>query len=720
MNRSATTLAVTAMLLVSSVLVAGGFGGVAAAAIVEPTEVDAPSPPESICAAEGLELRGKIDGGDLATQSEFTLDDGTELTVTDRYFKDDTEIVGIDFTSTATVGLVSVKGGQGSATNVYDYTGQAGGGVLGDTELYTAFNDRGVRAGISNVVFCGPSEDVTPTPDPVTVESTCTAEGGVLTVTNENDVAVDVTVNGPDEFEQTATLGAGENVSYDALADGAYTVTTSDDGVVVGEETLTLDCEEETPDPVAVTYRCTALGGELTVANDEDVAVAVTVNGPDEFEQVLTVEANSQQSLSDLTDGQYTVTSRTLAGDLLGQESVTFDCFEDPTPEPVSVTQSCVGADGLFAIANDNAVAVNVTVTGPEGFDETRTVAPGDDVLFVNLADGAYTVTTSVAGQQVGEEMLTVDCDEETPGAVSVLSQCTDMGGEFTVTNANDVAVNVTIDGPTISDQQVTLGAGEEWVVPDLADGEYTVTTSYRGQTVDERTVTVDCVEESYDPVSVTYECTAEGGAGTITNTNDVAVRVTVDGPDGYSVDRTLAPGQTISGSGLVDGEYTVTTSVDGEQVSQQTVVLDCVEAGDEAYQFDLAFGPVIEDLGDSPDAFYGTQERLMHAASFTSDGAGTGAHNVPDPGETARAASGSCDVRYSAIAYDADTGTATVTLTADEDCDGTTVTFAGYELPGDDTRFVRANASGQELVGYETVTLGAGETVTLTVSTDV
>jgi len=139
-------------------------------------------------------------------------------------------------------------------------------------------------------------------------------------------------------------------------------------------------------------------------------------------------------------------------------------------------------------------------------------------------------------------------------------------------------------------------------------------------------------------------------------------------------------------------------------------------EDGTRAFQIDVATGEVIEDLGASPDAFYRTQGRLLQAQSVLADGTVTNEVDVPD-GEVTRNLDG-CAVSYTPVSYDANSGQATLEVSVDDDadCEGVTLTLAGYELPGDNTTFVRADAADQELRDYRMVTLAAGESGTVTV----
>jgi len=140
------------------------------------------------------------------------------------------------------------------------------------------------------------------------------------------------------------------------------------------------------------------------------------------------------------------------------------------------------------------------------------------------------------------------------------------------------------------------------------------------------------------------------------------------------------------------------------------------VSADGSAYQIDVAAGEVIETLGDDEADFYGTQGRLLQAQTVLADGTVTGTHMVPTEEVTKRLAG--CDVTYTPVSYDGDTGEATLDVSVAEgaDCGGVTLTVAGYELPGDDTTFVREHANEQELVASQTVTLAPGDSELVTV----
>ncbi|MFC7156474.1 hypothetical protein ACFQPA_13575 [Halomarina halobia] len=170
-----------------------------------------------------------------------------------------------------------------------------------------------------------------------------------------------------------------------------------------------------------------------------------------------------------------------------------------------------------------------------------------------------------------------------------------------------------------------------------------------------------------------------------------------------------------------------VTVEHRGEVVATIDVKLVACDGGDggdghdgheNAYQVDLAYGEPIQNLGDSEDAFYGAQGRLITAASMTEDGEFTRTFRTAH-GEHRTAEHGECSVSYGEYDYDPETGVLSVDVSAGQDCDGVTLSLAGYELPDGTQEFVRDRADEQELVDSQTVTLDAGENATLEIDLD-
>ena len=113
------------------------------------------------------------DGVEVVTYTDVCGD--CDLTVT-YYFDDSGDLVSFDWESDCVVEVVIVKGGTGSAANVYDY----GAGASEDTGLQTPTGQE-----ISHITFCFPAEQPTPTPVEETPTPTPVEETPTPTPTDE-------------------------------------------------------------------------------------------------------------------------------------------------------------------------------------------------------------------------------------------------------------------------------------------------------------------------------------------------------------------------------------------------------------------------------------------------------------------------------------------------------------------------------------------------------
>ncbi|MFC7137330.1 hypothetical protein ACFQRB_14480 [Halobaculum litoreum] len=268
------------------------------------------------------------------------------------------------------------------------------------------------------------------------------------------------------------------------------------------------------------------------MTNPNDVPVVAVVEGPNDTVERVALdpagEANDSRRLVGLENGSYTV--RTLTADgrerEVGRERLAVDCpaaGDGPGLGPVETTVACDvdGDGGVLVVANPNDVPVQVVVVGPNDTDERATLGPAgedDDRLRLDgLVNGTYTVRTLTAedenGTEVGVEAVAVDCaptapdepdepDEPAPPVnlrpVGATADCDDDGGVLVVTNPNEVAVQVGVEGPGDTEERVTLDpAGEEddeLALDTLENGTYTVRT-LTGEDENVTEVGVDTVE---------------------------------------------------------------------------------------------------------------------------------------------------------------------------------------------------------------------------------
>ena len=172
------------------------------------------------------------------------------------------------------------------------------------------------------------------------------------------------------------------------------------------------------------------------------------------------------------------------------------DCPPRETPDPVEIDADCDDGGGVVRAENGNdETTVRVEVRGPDGFERTVRLDPGERTTFRGLADGDYEVRTFVDGDRIGNESVEIDCEEELE-ELRVESDCGSDGGKIEVSNPNQVAVTARVNGPDGSND-FELGPGESTRLTGLSDGQYT-TRARTGETgesvsVDRSRVGIDC-----------------------------------------------------------------------------------------------------------------------------------------------------------------------------------------------------------------------------------
>ncbi|MFB6184518.1 MAG: hypothetical protein ABEI96_08185 [Haloarculaceae archaeon] len=483
-------------------------------------------------------------------------------------------------------------------------TAQLSGLANGDYRV-RALTVGGDRVKISSRKVTIDCEQPQPEPDPVGVETKCTDNGGVLQVTNGNDVAVQVDVEGPG-VERRFTLDPGESERLQELDNGDYTVrtlTAEDENVrVVDTQTATIDCEQPQPEPDSLLFEtdCRDDGGLLKIRNPatNDQALKYDVSGPDGYENSSVLEPGETAQLSGLANGEYRLLGLTVGGEsqqTVTDETLTIDCEQpQPEPDPVGVETKCADDGGVLQVTNDNDVAVQVDVEGP-GIERRFTLDPGESERLQELDNGDYTVRTLTAEDEnvrvVDTQTATIDCEQPQPEPDSLLFQtdCRDDGGLLKIRNpaSNEQALKYDVSGPNGYENSSVLEPGETVQLSGLANGTYRLLgLTVEGepqQTVTDETLTIDCEQlqpqPEPDPVGVETKCTDSGGVLQVTNGNDVAVQVDIEGP-GVERRFTLDPGQSERLQELDNGTYTVRTlTADDENVrvvDTQTVEIDC------------------------------------------------------------------------------------------------------------------------------------------------
>ena len=415
-------------------------------------------------------------------------------------------------------------------------------------------------------------------PDPTpTTGSLVVVVGGLPTGAD-----ADVTVSGPDGFEQTVTgtttLSDLEPGTYTAIAadvtvDGdVYAATVSGSPATVSAaSSATITVTYTAPDPVITGTLQIDIGG-LPAGADADV----TVSGPDGFEQTVT----GTTTLSDLEPGTYTA----IAAD------VTVD--DDVYAATVSGAPATVPADGTATITVTYTLldpviigTLQVDIAGlPAGADADVTVSgPGLDTAltssetFVAIPAGTYDVSAAAVTHEGIEYTATVDGSPATvePDSVATVSV------SYTATSTQPGSLTVTIEGlPEATDADVTVSGPDDVeqtitataTLSDLEPGTYTATaadvtvdTDVYAATVSGSPATVPA--DGTATITVTYTLLDPETVGTL----QVDITGLPEGVDadvevaGVGITQTLAASATLAG--LTPGNYTVIASdidVDG------------------------------------------------------------------------------------------------------------------------------------------------------------
>lgn len=149
--------------------------------------------------------------------------------------------------------------------------------------------------------------------------------------------------------------------------------------------------------------------------------------------------------------------------------------------------------DGAYVyLTNDNDEPVDMRLTGPDGYAETRTVggSAGDANRFDALADGAYELESLHDDYRPSETSFEFHCEEE----LAVTRDCVERDGRITVGNHNDEPVDVRVTGPDGYDETGTVGGSEQIIrFSGLADGEYHLEALDERFHLERSSVVVDC-----------------------------------------------------------------------------------------------------------------------------------------------------------------------------------------------------------------------------------
>ena len=382
------------------------------------------------------------------------------------------------------------------------------------------------------------------------------------------------TVTGPDGFNETFAIKAGESKEFDNLTPGDYTVTEVREGVdvdgytceVTGEGTVTVAPGADVTAPVTNTYTkkfgslkvVKTVTGDLSGDSEEikDKVFTFTVTGPEgsDYEETVTLKAGETKTLDNLVPGTYTVTELREGIDVdgytcevTGDGEITVAASKDTTSAEVTnkYTKLVGSLKIIKTVAGDlNADSDKVknreftfTVTGPEGYSTEVTITGAGERELTGLAIGEYKVTETgydIEGyscEVTGSGEITVSADEITP--VEVTNTYTEEKENKTHATVNKVWVDDSKGTEKTMPNQVvvklirTAPDGSAKVVKDdivlNAENNWTVTITDLEKYVDIKDMSKGEYSYSFDEVDVpegwTKKVTNSGTSYTITNT---------------------------------------------------------------------------------------------------------------------------------------------------------------------------------------------------------
>ena len=210
---------------------------------------------------------------------------------------------------------------------------------------------------------------------PITITETVTSP----TCVGDTDGAIDLTISGGVEAYSIlwSTTATSEDIS--GLAAGDYIVTVTDCKGVTAEKTITVS----DPVPITATANITQVSG----AGNSDGAIDLTPNGGNPGYTYSWSNASTNEDLTGLSIGTYTVTIT----DTDGCEGI--ESFEVPNAcNPITVTvnttsEVCAGQNDGSATANGSGGIGNYTYTWSNSLPSGPTVS--------GLAPGTYSVTAT-------------------------------------------------------------------------------------------------------------------------------------------------------------------------------------------------------------------------------------------------------------------------------------------------------------------------------------
>ncbi len=508
----------------------------------------------------------------------------------------------------------------------------------------------------------------------VAITNTYTQQKGKLTVAKAlgtgapdaaKEIEYDFTVTGPGNYSEGFKLKDGESKTLEDLVPGTYTVTENKTGAaidgfdleVTGDGEVTVEANATAEATVTNTYKqqlgslkvTKALGtGAPDGANNTEYEFTVT--GPNNYSDSFKLKAGEYKLIEDLVPGKYTVTENKanaaidgydleVTGDgevtvvakatALATVTNTYEDNSSSTKGKLTITK--VLGDGAPTAASE--VEYEFTITGPNGYSDTKKIKGAGSETIENLEPGNYTVTENKDGAKIANYDLTVTGDdgktievkagetaeakitntyEDNSSSTKGKLTITKVLGDGAPTAASEVEYEFTITGPNgYSDTKKIKGAGSE-TIENLEPGNYTVTENKDGAKIanydltvtgdDGKTIEVKAGETAEAKITNTYEDNTSSTKGKLTITKALAdgapddaksmeFKFIITGPDDYSDEITIIGAESRTITDLEPGNYTVTEDKESAKITNY----DLTVSGDDGKTIEVKAGETAE-----------------------------------------------------------------------------------------------------------------------------
>ncbi|MEA1930473.1 MAG: ice-binding family protein [Euryarchaeota archaeon] len=264
--------------------------------------------------------------------------------------------------------------------------------------------------------------------DATGVFATSTQVGGRVYAANYTEPTPSRLTTAVSDFEAAYTDAFGRDSDFTNVGGGSLSGDTLTPGVYSWDTDLSIDDDitiDGGPDDTFIFQ----VSGDLTVAS----GVTVDLEGGVQAENIVWVVAGGA-GVEIGTDAEFAgivltqtginvLTDATVDGCLYAQTDVNLQMATvtgcDCDLVDLQVSSECVDGDGEITVTNPNDSSVMVTITGPDGFEETIEVPAEGSETLESLADGTYSLETD--DSEIGLDITTLDisCDPDIPDVIT-------------------------------------------------------------------------------------------------------------------------------------------------------------------------------------------------------------------------------------------------------------------------------------------------------------